>query len=112
MQVDKYRKFELAVQRLSKEQDIQYIIEMNRITRLLHKAFFFARQRRAVNHSHKYVIADRDIMATQNEDPQEQKAPEDPAVLAQKILEGFDPENDKMDRRILYEVTGLALIKD
>ena len=37
---------------------------------------------------------------------------EDPAVLAQKIMEGFDPENDKMDRRILYEVTGLALIKD
>ena len=37
---------------------------------------------------------------------------EDPAVLVQKILEGFDPENDKMDRRILYEVTGLALIKD
>jgi len=28
------------------------------------------------------------------------------------ILEGFDPENDKMDRRILYEVTGLSLIKD
>ena len=37
---------------------------------------------------------------------------EDPAVLAQKILDGFDPENDKMDRRILYEVTGLLLNKD
>ena len=69
MQVDKYRKFELAVQRLSKEQDIQYIIEMNRISRLLHKTFFFARQRRAINHSHKYVIADRDITAAANKDP-------------------------------------------
>ena len=96
---------------MSKEQDIQYIIEMNRISRLLHKTFFFARQRRAVNHSHKYVIHDKDLKAVATKTA-ETAAPVDPEVLTAKILDGFDPDNDKMDRRILYEVTGLTLIKD
>ena len=41
--INKHRKFNIALERLSKEQDIQYLIEMNRVTRLLHKATFLKR---------------------------------------------------------------------
>ena len=108
-QADKYRKFQLAVQRLSKEQDIQNIIEMNRITRFLHKTFFFARQRRTISHAHRYVIADKDINAASKQTWKEFEDFEDSTA---RILKGFDPENDKMDRRLLYEVTGLVLNED
>ena len=56
----KYQKFKLAVERLSKEQDIQYLIEMNRVSRLLHKMNFLHRQRLAVNYSRKYTISSQD----------------------------------------------------
>ena len=39
----RYRKFKLALERLALEQDIQYILQMNRITRLLHKDIFKTR---------------------------------------------------------------------
>lgn len=29
-----------------------------------------------------------------------------------KVLEGFDPSQDAIDRRILFEVTGIRLYKD
>ena len=59
--VKKHHKFKLALDRLDKEQDIQYLIEMNRVSRYLHKAAFLTRQRLAINYSHKYVISDADI---------------------------------------------------
>lgn len=57
----RYQKFKLALERLTLEQDIQYILEMNRINRLLHKDIFKKRQRRAINYSHKFVISDRQL---------------------------------------------------
>ena len=100
------------MQRLSREQDIQYIIEMNRLSRLLHKTFMLSRQRRAVKHAHKFVIADQDLASAARTDPFEQAASADLEAVAQKILAGFDPESDKMDRRLLYEITGLRLATD
>ena len=40
---NKNRKFRLGLERLSGEQDIQYLIEMNRISHLLHKTLFLSR---------------------------------------------------------------------
>ena len=60
-QISKHRKFELALERLSDEQDIQAIIESNRIARLIHKATFLARQRTAINFGHKYIITDKAV---------------------------------------------------
>ena len=85
---------------------------MNRISRLLHKTFLKHRQRRAINLVHRYVIYDKDLEAPRRKNPFERTEPDDPEVLAQTILKGFDPENDQMDRRILFEVTGLTLNKD
>ena len=36
----------------------------------------------------------------------------DPEVEINKILDGFDPENNEQDRRILYEVMGMRLYRD
>ena len=63
----RYKKFQLAVNRLNKEQDIQYLIEMNRVTRLLHKINFLSRQSCAINYSHKYVITAKDIKQAEAE---------------------------------------------
>ena len=43
------------------EQDIQNLIQMNRITRLVHKARFLPRQRYLIDFSRKYVITAADI---------------------------------------------------
>ena len=80
----KYRKFQVAVERLSKEQDIQYIIEMNRISHLLHKMNFLVRQRRAVKYSRKYVISVNDT----KQEAAEKDECQDPTT---KVLQGFDP---------------------
>ena len=56
-------KFDLAVKRIKKEQDVQYLIEMNRISRLLHRMNFFARQRDSITkYSSKFVITDNDLV--------------------------------------------------
>ena len=70
--IDSYNKFNVAQERLNKEQDIQHLIKMNRITRLIHKVRFLPHQRRAfVGYSHKYVVTALDISnATIKQDAQ------------------------------------------
>ena len=105
----KHRKFQLALERLSKERDIQYIIEMNRISRLLHRLKFLSRQRRAIKYSDRYVISVKDTrhLDTERPDPQDQKDKDDQDKA--KVLEGFDPQNNYHDRLMLYEVIGVRL---
>ena len=43
--LDSHKKFHIAQKRLQKEYDIQHLIEMNRITRLLHKTQLLPRHR-------------------------------------------------------------------
>eukprot|EP00354_Favella_ehrenbergii_P009025 CAMPEP_0170465654 /NCGR_PEP_ID=MMETSP0123-20130129/9919_1 /TAXON_ID=182087 /ORGANISM="Favella ehrenbergii, Strain Fehren 1" /LENGTH=238 /DNA_ID=CAMNT_0010731609 /DNA_START=842 /DNA_END=1558 /DNA_ORIENTATION=+ len=110
--INRYQKFEIALQRLTQEQDIQYMIEMNRISRLLHKASLIVRQRRAIDYSHRFIINDANLRAEQakqaagkaDSDLRTQELL-DPAFV-DKLLENFDPGSDLQDRRILYEVTG------
>ena len=73
---------------------------MNRISRLIHKANFLKRQRLAINHSHKYVITYQDTQRTSK------------IETSPDIMEGFDPDNNEQDRRMLYEVTGMRLNRD
>jgi len=46
---------------LKGEQDIQNLIQMNRVTRLIHKAVYSARQRLAIHYAHKFIINDKDL---------------------------------------------------
>ena len=87
---------------------------MNRITRILHKNSFLSRQRHALKYSHKYVISDRQLEL----ESKKAKAKDDMDKDfdcdkdADKVLIGFDPENNKQDRRILFEVTGMRIALD
>ena len=54
-------KFEIALERLAKEQDTEQMISMNKITRLLQKMGFLACLRKAVPFWYKYVITDADL---------------------------------------------------
>ena len=56
----KYTKLKIAEERLALEHDIQYMIVMNRINSLLHRALLKKHQRSAVNYFRKYSISDKD----------------------------------------------------
>ena len=80
---------------------------MNRITRILHKSFFKKRQRQAVAYSHNYVIKADDKLGGASV-----QVGADQMTEAQKIevmLDGFEPETDSVDRRLLFEITGYQL---
>lgn len=81
------------------------MIEMNRITRLLHLASFLKRQRRAVGFSKRYVVSDRDLLP-EKQGKQSALSHDEVAAL---VLKDFDPEKDERDRRLLFEVTQLRL---
>lgn len=105
-----YKKWQIAQKRLMDEQDIQKIIFLNRVTRLIHKIRFKARQRRAVSYFRKYVLSDNDIDSSASE-RQDDKVADDFMEVpdAGILLKGFDPQSDLWDRRLLYEVTGMRL---
>ena len=63
-----YEKFELALDRLSKEQDILNIIAAIRVGKFLQNVSLLKRQRRAVTEFKNYVISDKDL----DEEPQSQ----------------------------------------
>ncbi len=111
--MDRNRKFEIAMERLSQEQDIQNLIQLNRITRLLHKSNFLTRQRKSFDYFDKYVITDRDVkIAYQTEKASKSAKSPDKKDIIELLLDGFDPEKSRIDRHILYEVTGLRMIDD
>lgn len=105
-QVTSYKKFLVAQERLHKEQDIQRIIDINRLTKVLHKVLFKTRQRRTVRYFRRHVITENDLPKGSEE---EQKGVVDYFTQFKKLYRGFDPENEKWDRRFLYEVTGVRL---
>ena len=91
---------------------------MNRVTKLIHKAWFLKRQRRAINFGHKFTISDLDIeiaetraskRSTQKESVNEDILSVDRDKILEQLLDGFDPVQNEADRRILFELTGLRL---
>lgn len=81
---------------------------MNRITRLLNKSYFKRRQRQALKYSHKYVITADDIKDDDGAH-RRQAAPQTQQEKIDAILDGFEPEDDVLDRLILFEITGFQL---
>ena len=83
---------------------------MNRITKLIHRVKFNTRQRRTINYFKKFVISKDDIVKEkQRKKFQSNNQPIDVAIVNRKLLKRFDPEDDKWDRRALFEVTGIRL---
>ena len=83
---------------------------MNRISKLIHKSWFHKRQRQAINQGRKYTISDKDV-----ENWKSKKRPQSALsyeMILSDLLEGFDPENNTADRRILFEITGQRFYQD
>ena len=106
------KKFKIAEQRLNSELDIQRHIALNRITKLIQKLLFTARQRRTVPYSRKYVLTENDIdpgkadARPELEDAVAHELATQDEHLKERLWRDIDPENDTWDRRLLYEVTG------
>ena len=59
------------------------------------------------------MLTDKDILKSESKPiEKENSGKEDPENFAKFVLDGFDPENIALDRRILYEVTGMRLNVD
>ena len=78
---------------------------------MLQRIKFLKRQRTALDYSHKYVITDHEVAKAQQV---QNRTAEEPTTdkRIETVLKGFDPVNDSMDRRMLFEVTGIRLYKD
>jgi len=50
---------------------LQHLIQMNRISRMLHKMTLLPRQQVAINFSQKYVVSDYDVFKEAIEDEEE-----------------------------------------
>ena len=48
-----------------KEYDLYYMIKMNRMNKILHKANFLARQKQMISYSGRYIVTEQDIAADQ-----------------------------------------------
>ena len=84
---------------------------MNRLTKLIHRVEFSTRQRRAVSHFKKYVISQEDVAKDKLKSKNMTRANSFVDISAEnrKLLKRFDPEDDRWDRRALFEVTGIRL---
>ena len=59
--IDNSIKFQIAQKRYMKEYDLYYMIKMNRMNKLLHKANFLTRQKNMVSYSSRYIVTKQDI---------------------------------------------------
>lgn len=105
--LDSHKKMQVAQERLDAEYDIVNMLLLNRITRLLHKTNLSKRQRKTLTFSHKYVISASDVSRAGQ--PDLVKKSEESAQAVDQLLDGFNPEVDAVDRRLLFEITGREL---
>ena len=108
--MDIHKKLGIAQERLNKEHDIQYMIEMNRVTHLLHKTRLLTRQRRILSvFARHYVISAGDIAKLDKKEGVKKDPDVEKLLLIERMLADFDEESNEVDRRIFYEVTGKQL---
>ena len=83
------------------------------MSRLIQKSTFIARQRKAIDYSHKYIVTDIDV-EREEANAAKKDSPEklDWNARAETVIEGFDVVNDAHDRRILFEVNGMRIYRD
>ena len=87
---------------------------MNRVTHLFHQERFLKRHTRILAYSHKYVISDKDVVKHQEAGTKPfmgQKSKAEMKQIIEDLVGDFDPQNNKTDRQIYYEVTGKQLIE-
>ena len=102
-----YRKkrIDLAVQKMQHEMSVMTYIRASRIAHLASKTFFNRRQRMSTQYFRRYAIRSEDL--AKDENPKNMREFDEDRVISE-----CDYNNNKLDRRILYELTGEKLEED
>ena len=108
---------DLAREYLNSEIDLKNILQMLRLSKFLVKVNMSYEQRQGISFSRKFII-DRskvkqklqkqkmnqcEVMQAVDEIVQQNKG----AAILDKLVDGLDPGQSKIDKRIIYELTGL-----
>ena len=105
------RRFEAARQALRAEQDVESIVKVHRLSRLMGKVFLTRQQRMMTTYFRKYVIKDRGIEKIRViRDSEPPKPPYSTDSLADALI--LDEGRSVWDSRLLYEVTGRRFNED
>ena len=80
---------------------MEYLIYQMRVLKMIMRGLTKKRQRKSVQYFHRYLIGEDNKLKANDlfEDD----------MTAEHLIENFDSKNDKIDRRILYELTGRKL---
>ena len=87
-----------ARQKLDDEFDMEKMAHLLRVSRLVSFMKLSRRQRMAVEYFSRYTVQQKDIG---EEDGRSKRG-----MSVEQIVNGLYPEENKIDRRILYELTG------
>ena len=106
-----YKKLEVALEKLSQEQDIMNVIKQNRLGRLLIKMHFSALDRHTASHASEYVINDQDLLLAAKERDLKAEADCKKTKMGEMLNTWADgvelePELTPVEQRLFYEVTG------
>ena len=72
-----------------------------------------SQRKAAVNHSHRFVINDQDILCEDGQMARGDKSGKEREEAEMKLmLSKFEPGTNLLDRRILYEVTRMRINQD
>lgn len=97
------KKFEVACQHLVAETDMVSLLSLQRISKFLQKVSLNRRQRLSVDFFQRYTIKESDL-STPKKNPR--------GMGVNRIVSECDAENNEVDQRILYEITGIKLQND
>lgn len=96
----KMKMLERARQMLSQERDMEDMLYMKRMVRLMIKSFLTIQQQACVQYFSKYVIKDSNLRSTEPEAAMKKREYKDT-----ELWESLQLETSAIDRLILYEVT-------
>ena len=93
-------KFKIAKEKLNSEVDMKNIVTFRRISTFLHKLQTKRRQRLSVDYFRRYTVQDSEINR-----PKQMKRD----MTQKRILSECEPGRSDIDKRILFEMTGVRL---
>ena len=89
-----------AREKLAKEFDFEHVMSVLRISRFLAHLQLSRRQRLTVDFFRKYTVRRKDV---------DKAEANPPGMSVEAIVKGMRPREDSIDKRILYELSGLRL---
>ena len=95
------QKFKIAREKLNGEVDMKNIITFLRISKLMQKMWLSRRQRLSVPYFRCYTIEDYQV--------EQSRSIEKRGITEKRIISECEPDTNDLDKRILYELTGIKL---